>query len=257
MGLRRAVLTLLLFTAGCADAARMTEATSLKPGPVRKDYSWAEDRYPTQEEFATYGGESSVTATDPSGVFVGDQWTASSTVKYTWVNNASANLSVKVIDTGGQVVNNSADGFDRSMYRPFSGEAKLTATASAAHHQCGITGKSEITAGASLLIINVLENYNPTTLWSNRFTRNGLDASLPACPEKEEATEIYRGGESGEGCGDAEYCSGTGPYPSYPAYSGGGHSPSAMCQLWQFIGYESEDGGRTWEEIYRYYVWYC
>jgi hypothetical protein len=182
MGLRRAVLTFLLFTAGCADAGRLTEASGLKPGPALKDYAWAEDRYPTEEEFATYGGESSAMATYPHAGFSGDTWTASSEVKFTWVNNASAKLSVSLVDTEGKVVNSSEAGYQNSMYRPFNyGPHTFTASVSAALHQCGVTGKSTISLNASLYLANVLQNYNPTRVWSREFSYNGTDVSRSAC----------------------------------------------------------------------------
>jgi hypothetical protein len=227
--------------------------------PASKDYAWAEDRYPTQEEFDNHGGGPSATATHPQSWFQGDVWNARSEVNFTWVNNASAKLKASLIDSQGNVVNESEGQFERSMYRPFnSGPHTLNVSTSSVHHQCGVTGKSKISIAASLYVVNYSENWNPTRLWGVGYSYNGSDVSRPACQEKEEEEEVYRGGESGEGCGDAEYCSGGGPYPSYPTYSGnGGASPSAMCTLWRFIGYESADGGATWEEVYRYYVWVC
>ncbi len=39
--------------------------------------------------------------------------------------------------------------------------------------------------------------------------------------------------------------------------SGGGGGENTTCTLWEVIGYESADGGVTWEEIYRYYYYEC
>jgi hypothetical protein len=184
MGLRRAVLTLLLFTAGCADAARLTEASALKPGPALKNYAWAEDRYPTEEEFATYGGESSATATYPRAGFSGsgNEFTASSEVKFTQVNNASASLSVSLVNTEGKEVNSSEAGYENSMYRPFDyGPHTITASVDAALHKCGVTGKSKIRMKASLYVANYGESYNPTRVWATEYSYNGTDVSRPAC----------------------------------------------------------------------------
>jgi len=183
MGLRRAVLTLLLFTTGCADAARLTEASALKPEPARKDYVWAEDRYPTQHEFATYGGESSATATQPAAAFDRDTWAASSEVNFTWVNNASAKLHVSLINTEGTVVNESEGGYQNAMWRPFNyGPHTITVSASAAHHPCGVMGKSKLSIAASLYVINTLHEVNPTRLWERAFSYNGNDVPRPPCP---------------------------------------------------------------------------
>jgi hypothetical protein len=154
----------------------------LKPEPARKDYVWAEDRYPTQEEFATYGGETSATATQPAAAFDGDTWAASSEVKFTWVNNASAKLHVSLIDTDGKVVNESEGGYQGSMYRPFDyGPHTTRVSTSAVHHQCGVTGKSKISIAASLYLANFVHDSNPTRVWERAFSYNGNDVSRPAC----------------------------------------------------------------------------
>jgi hypothetical protein len=149
---------------------------------MRKDYAWAEDRYPTQEEFATYGGESSATATQPAAAFDGDTWAASSEVQFTWVNNASAKLHVSLMGTDGNVVNESEGGYQNSMYRPFNyGPHTIKVSTSAAHHPCGVTGKSKISIAASLYLVNFLHDYNPTLFWERSFSYNGNDVSRPAC----------------------------------------------------------------------------
>jgi hypothetical protein len=231
MGLRRAVLTLLLLTAGCADAARLTEGSALKPGPALKDYAWAVDRYPTEEEFATYGGEPSATATYPRAGFSGDTWTASSEVNFTWVNNASAKLSVSLVDTEGKVVNSSEAGYENSMYRPFNyGPHTFTASADAALHKCGVTGKSMIRIDASLYLANFLHDYNPTLVWSRQFSYNGTDVSRPACSPEPcpnggtsvaggDGSQCYRDEDrpkdGGGGGGDCAECVDEPPQPTY------------------------------------------
>jgi hypothetical protein len=222
MGLRRAVLTLLLFTAGCADAARLTEASALKPGPVLKNYAWAEDRYPTEDEFATHGGESSATASYPQAGFSGNTWTASTEVNFTWVNNASAKLRVSLVDTEGKEVNWSEAGYDNSMYRPFNyGPHTITASVDAALHQCGVTGKSKITMSASLYLVNVLQNYNPTRVWSTGYSYNGTDVSRPACPPAP-----CPDGGSGVAEGDRVRCP---REENQPADGGGGGGGGGDC----------------------------
>jgi hypothetical protein len=92
------------------------------------------------------------------------------------------------------------------------------------------------------------------TVTASETVSDSKQVSTPACPQMEVEEPIW---ESGEGCGDAEYCNPP-PGSGYPPYPGGGSGGGGgICVLWEIIGYESGDGGYTWWEIYRYYVWIC
>jgi hypothetical protein len=259
---RHAVLALAMIALACTEREQL-----LAPEPSQKDAPQAslvrgeeppppdDDRYPTEEEFESYGGASSVSITRPVGRFTSSSFGATATATFTWVNVAKAYLDVSILDDAGRSLNTSKDSYSLGVYRPVPRIVKdLAASVSTLNRQCGIVGKSAAGAMGELwLTRQQIGSVQPIRLFDKSDDVSGFDAALPPC-EKEEGTIIW---ESGEGCGDAEYCK-----PGSGGSEGGSGSgePTGggpFCTLWQFTVYESQDGGWSWYEVDRYFRLIC
>jgi hypothetical protein len=259
---RHAVLALALFALACSEREQL-----LAPEPSQEAAPQAavgrgeeppppdEDRYPTEEEFASYGGGSSVSITRPVGRFTSSTFGATATATFTWVNVANAYLDVSILDGTGRTLNTSKDSYSLGVYRPVSRLVKdLAASVSTLNRQCGIVGKSAAGAMGELwLTRQPIGSLPAIRIFDKSNDVAGFDAALPSC-EKEEGEIIW---ESGEGCGDGEYCS---PGPGGSGSGSGSGEPTGggpFCTLWQFTVYESQDGGWSWYVVDRYFRLIC
>jgi hypothetical protein len=258
---RHAVLALALFALACSEREQLlapepSQETAPQASIVRGEEPPPpdEDRYPTEEEFASYGGASSVSITRPVGRFTSSTFGATSKASFTWVNIANAHLDVSIIDGTGRSLNANKDSYFLDVYRPISRITKdLSASVNTLNRLCGIVGKSSARATGELWVTRQkIGPFEPYRLYAKTDELAGFDAALPSC-EKEEGEIIW---ESGEGCGDGEYCSpegGSGSGSGSGEPTGGG----PFCTLWQFTVYESQDGGWSWYVVDRYFRLIC
>jgi len=178
MRLSTRLLALSLASVGCSDAG----ATLLAPDDLQMTFQWAENRYPTEEEFALHGGSPSTSATDPTGSFTGMSFGAASTIALSWVNVARADLRVQLINQSGSTVNSGSDRFEVVQYRPFSGTAHLGVALSTNGNNCGLVGKSSVEVRGEFHVLRLhFGSWRPLELWSEEYTRPGSDVFQGAC----------------------------------------------------------------------------
>jgi hypothetical protein len=252
---RTSILTALMILAvGCTEQSPVTAPDVVDESMLRASVQWSPDRYPTEAEFAASGVAPSLFVTKPIANFGHSTFNASAVVAYEWANVANGSLSARLADRSGTTINQATDARSMSVFVPVVGGWSLFASASTMGRSCGLIGKSSAGGRAELHLLRLsVGSWQPFMFWHNEITQDGNDAWQGTCEYLEEATQVW---ESGEGCGDAEYCGVNGADSGYPPSPGGGGSGD-WCVLWEFVVYESGDGGYTWHEVHRYYAWQC
>lgn len=265
MRLRGIMVALAVLALGACDAGALTDASRDMAGP-RPDAgpraSLEDGGYPTEDEYAAAGG-TSASVLEPeccaSGNFSGDMRTWSGTGKFAlrWVNDASANLSIAVVDhTNGSTLNSGGDSYQYTAQLPILTRAAITLNSSIGTlgRNCGITGKSRLVANAATKVLATRDGAL-ITIWSGSLDVSAPDKAAADCVVVEECSSnmYYANGdcnESEEPAGDGEGGSGGGGGGVDGGTPGGG----GYCILWQVTIYESAEKR---EILDQYYYWEC
>lgn len=248
----RAPLVLLaaLSMSACADGSPSAPDQAAATGErTRPSLALAEDRYPTQEEFNAEGGQAGGEIDYPTSEFGVGIFRGVGTGQFTWINEASVTLTVRVINNSdGTELNKGTDADGGSFYRPRAEVPVYTiAEPSTLNKTCGITGKTSFTGSAALKLLTSSSG-STITAWSyGPVTKAASDKTLPDCSREEETFMC-----EGMYVDDASDCA-AGDGSGGGEGGGGGSTGGTVCELWEVVWWQSADGGVTWYEVDRWY----
>lgn len=202
MQLRHVVLSLMLFMVGCSEQLP-TAGLELPSTPgitqPNLNYAWAEDRYPTEEEYeAGCPFNTSMDLVDPpAGTFGSNLFTATAKLQFNCVNITHANLNVRVKDTLGTVLSTGLDQVTIDQFIPVSRTVPLKAYSSTLNRSCGLTGEASLHAMSELWLVRFkIFGLEPIKLHHFDADVDAYPVSQTECPPTDE------GGGDNEGGGD-------------------------------------------------------